>query len=287
MGVSGWLVSGAPARWLLYVGVIIALGRGTVAFLDPEWKAGARSVYDLPVPRAFAWVAACSLLLAPVLLLYGQVAALEMARADLPALLTDTSWGHGWVQLAGACLLSVVVLGLPMGRTTSLLLLMASLGVAAAMGGLGHAASDEQWPLGARLLDAMHVAAMGAWIGGLVVTLLITRVPAFALSDAAWRTFSRTATIMAPVTVLTGVGSGARLLLGTPPATILASDYGRLLLGKSVLVLIVLAIGARQRKRIARGETAAVGAVRVECAIAAVVLLITAALTGSEPPAAD
>jgi putative copper export protein len=30
-----------------------------------------------------------------------------------------------------------------------------------------------------------------------------------------------------------------------------------------------------------------VRAVRVECAVAAVVLLITAALTGSEPPAAD
>jgi putative copper export protein len=83
------------------------------------------------------------------------------------------------------------------------------------------------------------------------------------------------------------VGSGARLLLGTPPAAILASDYGRLLLLKSALVLIVLTIGARQRKRITRGEKPAVRAVRVECAVAAAVLVITAALTGSEPPAAD
>jgi putative copper export protein len=49
----------------------------------------------------------------------------------------------------------------------------------------------------------------------------------------------------------------------------------------------VLTVGARQRKRITRGENPAVRAVRVECAVAAVVLLITAALTGSEPPAAD
>ncbi len=283
---EGVLWAGA-ARLLLYVGALLAVGRASVAFLDPGWKAGARSVHDARAPRLLVWGGVAALLGAPLLLLVLQLGALEMTAADVPTLLTDTGWGQGWSQLMGACVLAAVALLLPVGRTTSLLLLMASLGVAAAMGGLGHAASDEQWPLGARLLDAMHVAAMGAWIGGLVVTLLITRVPAFALRDAAWRTFSRTATIMAPVTVLTGVGSGARLLLGTPPAAILASDYGRLLLGKSVLVLVVLAIGARQRKRIARGETAAVGAVRVECAVAAAVLLITAALTGSEPPAAD
>lgn len=275
------------ARLLLYVGALLAMGRASVAFLDPEWKAGARSVHESRAPRVLAWGGAAALVTAPLLLLVLQLGALEMTRADVPSLLTDTGWGQGWSQLMGACVLAGVALLLPVGRTTSLLLLMASLGVAAAMGGLGHAAADERWPLGARLLDAMHVAAMGAWIGGLVVTLLITRVPAFALRDAAWRTFSRTATIMAPVTVLTGVGSGARLLLGTPPAAILASDYGRLLLLKSALVLIVLTIGARQRKRITRGENPAVRAVRVECAVAAVVLLITAALTGSEPPAAD
>lgn len=272
------------AKALLYVGALIAIGRGSVAFLDPEWKAGARSVFDTAVPRTVARIGALALMAAPLLLLQLQLDALEMTRADIPVLLADTAWGHGWSQLTMACLLASVALVLPTGRTTSLALVMVSLAVAAALGGLGHAAADEQWPLGARLLDAMHVAAMGAWIGGLLTTLLITRVPAFALRDAAWRTFSRTATIMAPVTMLTGVGSGARLLLGTAPATVVASDYGRLLIIKTVLVIGVLAIGARQRSRITRGTAPVNRMMWVEIGVATAVLFVTAVLTGTEPP---
>ncbi len=272
------------AKTLLYIGTLIAIGRGSVAFLDPEWKAGARSVFDGAIPRTVARLGAFALIAAPLLLLQLQLGALEMTRADIPTLLADTTWGHGWSQLTMACLLASVALVLAMGRTASLLLLVASLGVAAALGGLGHAAADEQWPVGARLLDAMHVAAMGAWIGGLLTTLLITRVPAFALRDAAWRTFSRTATVMAPVTVLTGVGSGARLLLGAMPAAILASDYGRLLLLKSALVMGALVIGAMQRRRIGRGTAPVTRRMWVEIGVATAVVLVTAVLTGTEPP---
>jgi putative copper export protein len=272
------------AKMLLYVGALMAVGRGSVAFLDPEWKAGARSVFDTAVPRTVARIGAIALMAAPLLLLQLQLDALEMTRADIPVLLADTAWGHGWSQLTMACLLASVALVLPVARATSLLLLVASLGLAAALGGLGHAAADEQWPIGARVLDAMHVAAMGAWIGGLLTTLLITRVPAFALRDAAWRTFSRTATIMAPVTVLTGVGSGARLLLGMPPAMIVSSDYGFLLLVKTVLVIVVLVIGARQRSRIARGAAPVNRTMWVEIGVATFVLWVTAVLTGTAPP---
>ncbi len=278
------LTPAAAARSLLYIGALVAVGRGTVAFLDPEWKAGARSVHDTAVPRMVARLAAVALLAAVSLLLWGQLTALEMTRADIPVLLGQTSWGLGWSQLAGASALAAVALLLPMGRTTSLLLLMAALGVAVAMGGLGHAAADEQWPIGARLLDAMHVAAMGAWLGGLLCTVLIVRVPAFPLRDAAWRTFSRTATVMAPVTLASGVGSAARLLLGTAPTAILASDYGRLLVLKTVLAAVILFIGVGERRRIANGKTPESRRVWVELGIAGAVLLVTALLTGSEPP---
>lgn len=272
------------ARALLYMGALVAIGRGTVAFLDPEWKAGATSVFDTPWPRSLARLGAAALVIAPLLLLRLQLQALDMSPDEAVAVLRDTAWGQGWVQLMIAVTLAGGALLLPVGRTTSLVLLMTSLGVAAALGGLGHAAADEQWPLGARLLDAMHVAAMGAWIGGLLTTLLITRVPAFALREAAWRTFSRTATIMAPVTVLSGLGSGARLLLGTPPMAVMASDYGRLLVIKSVLVIGALVIGARQRSRIARGTVPINRMMWVEIGVASAVLLVTAVLTGTEPP---
>jgi putative copper resistance protein D len=114
--------------------------------------------------------------------------------------------------------------------------------------------------------------------------VLIVRVPAFALRDAAWRTFSRTATVMAPVTLASGVGSAARLLLGTAPSAILASDYGRLLVLKTVLAAVILFIGAGERRRIANGKTPESRRVWVELGTAGAVLLVTALLTGSEPP---
>ena len=74
------------AKMLLYVGALMAVGRGSVAFLDPEWKAGARSVFDTAVPRTVARVGAIALMAAPLLLLQLQLDALEMTRADIPVL---------------------------------------------------------------------------------------------------------------------------------------------------------------------------------------------------------
>jgi copper resistance protein D len=84
--------------------------------------------------------------------------------------------------------------------------------------------------------------------------------------------------------VLTGVGSGARLLWGAAPAALLASDYVRLLGLKTLLVVVVLVIGARQRARIGRGTAPASRSVAVELGVAAAVLLVTAVVTGVEPP---
>jgi putative copper export protein len=156
--------------------------------------------------------------------------------------------------------------------------------VAVTMGGLGHAAADEQWPLAARVLDALHLVTVGAWIGGLLVTLLITRVPVFSLRDLAWRTFSRTATVAAPTALLTGVLSGVRVLRGATPSAIAASDYGRMLVLKTALVLVVLGIGAAQRRRIARGAQPESARVWTEVGVAVAVLVVTAVLTGTEPP---
>ena len=151
------------------------------------------------------------------------------------------------------------------------------------MGGLGHAAADDEWPLASRLLDALHVAGVGAWIGGLVLMVLAragTAVP----SAGEWRAFSRIATVMAPVVLLSGVGSSWRRVGGTGLTAILASDYGKLLLVKIALALTVMAMGFTQRRRIAAGETPSRTVVLREVVLAAVVLAATAWMTGTEPP---
>jgi putative copper export protein len=189
------------------------------------------------------------------------------------------------VGLATACVLTAVMLPLRRTWTTSLLLAMSALGIAAAMGGLGHAAADESWPLASRLVDAIHVAGVGAWIGGLVLMVLAS-VGAGEPTSAAWRAFSRTATVMAPVVLLSGVASAWRLVGASAPADILASDYGRVLLVKVALAMVVLAMGATQRRRLSAGKAPVQRAVVWEVLIAGFVLGATAWMTGMEPPGA-
>ncbi|MFN5599286.1 MAG: CopD family protein, partial [Gemmatimonas sp.] len=208
----------------------------------------------------------------------------DMTRADLPTLLGETGWGQGWSQLMTACVLASIALVLPVGGSTSLMLVFGTLAVAFAMSGLGHAAADEQWPLGARVLDATHILTTGAWIGGLLMTWSVTCVRGFATANEAWRRFSRVATVMAPLSIATGVLGAARVLRHASLGAAVSSDYGQLLLLKTALVVTVLAIGARLRRRIARGDLPAVRSVQVELGMALGVLLVTALFTGMEPP---
>lgn len=92
------------------------------------------------------------------------------------------------------------------------------------------------------------------------------------------------ASVMAPVVLLSGVGSSWRRVGGSGPTAILASDYGKLLLLKIVLALAVMALGATQRRRIAAGETPSRTVVLREVVLAFVVLGATAWMTGTEPP---
>ena len=281
------------ARFLLYGGATLAIGRAAFAFFDTDVDTEVGGTRR-PV-RVALWGGTMALLIAPLALLVLQQQALELTTAELPGLLRDTTWGRGWLQLAIPCALTAILLPLRRTSTSSLLLLMAALGVAAAMGGLGHAAADEAWPLASRLFDAMHVAGAGAWIGGLLLLVLGTvgqgvsaeRVSdSDAMSAAEWRAFSRTATVMAPVMMLSGVGSAWLRVGASGPAEILATDYGRLLALKVALALVVLAMGATQRRRLSVGKAPVRTAVRWEALIAVVVLAVTAWMTGMEPPGA-
>lgn len=271
-------------RLLLYSGAALAIGRGTLTVLAPDVN-GAST--DPRAVRVSLWLAALALVMAPLALLLLQQQALELTTAELPGLLRDTMWGRGWMPLALTCVLSALLLPLPPTRARtragSWALLLVALGLAAAMGGLGHAAADDQWPLASRVFDALHVVGVGAWIGGLVLMLLAGAGSAVPTAGA-WGAFSRTASVMAPVVLLSGVGSTWRRVGGSGPMAILASDYGKLLLLKIVLALAVMAMGFTQRRRIAAGQTPSRTVVLREVVLAAVVLGATAWMTGTEPP---
>lgn len=286
-------------RALLYLGALVAIGRGLLGVMRGTQHAASSSSasgnYDATDSRSdrqariVAVVAAMVLLLVPFLLARQQLLALEMPWNELTMLVRETGWGRGFAVLTVTAWVTAVALCLPLSRTVAYGLLMSASALAVAMGGLGHAAADAQWPIAARVLDAMHVWTVGAWMGGLLFTWLATRAGAAhgehsGQVDARWQRFSGVATIVAPLAVMSGMLSGARLLNGQAPRVILGSEYGQMLLVKSGLVLVMLVIGARQRSRIAGGELPARRSVAVELGLAAWVLLVTATLTGTEPP---
>ena len=267
------LVLTTAAKVLLFTGAAVAVGE---ALLPPRVCACCRTPRGRVAVRT---VAIASLLLAPLLWLQAQRAALELPWADISALLNG-GWGRNWTKLLAACVVCAVALPRRFGRFSSPVLWAGVVALALAIGGLGHANAGE-WVLAARAVDAVHVLSMGAWVGAL--TLALADGPSDDISTR-WRRVSAIATIAAPLAVLTGVMSSLRLLGASTPRAVLAAPYGQMLLVKVVLVLGILVLGASQRRNVHAVGVASSRVVRLEVMLAAVVLLLTALLTGSEPP---
>lgn len=256
---------------MLYAGVTMVIGGVGTRWMESP-SSQVRQTLPVSRPGMWAWTV---VLVALLVLFVVQFLALELAPTaqDVAMLLRQTAWGQGWLILAGAALMGAVAhlarLPLPL-RTVTVA------GVAFAMGGLGHAAADESIMIG-RSLDAVHVVGMGVWIG----TLLCA--PA-SPSVQWWTRFSRTATAAAALVVLTGVGAAFRRMGMASISDIVSSDYGRLLLAKTLIVLAILALGARHRRQVIAQQAPSRGSVRTELVLAALVLIVTAVLTGTAPP---
>jgi copper transport protein len=192
-----------------------------------------------------------------------------------------------------------------LSRTQALLLfaVIAALALTAPLG--GHAASHS--PRGLLVgSDTVHVLAMCTWLGGLVLLLLALAVTARSLSPGD-RTplmatvvgrFSRMATIVVPLLLLTGIVNS--IVLVASFEALVQTAYGRLVLAKIALVLALLSLGAvNQRRTLPRLKALAAGgvepgraalvlrrAVSLEVALVLLVLGVTSVLVATQPAAA-
>jgi uncharacterized membrane protein len=132
-------------------------------------------------------------------------------------------------------------------------------------------------------IDMAHFVSLSLWVGALFAVVAVSRTEH---AQEYVRRFSRLATFAMPVAVGTGVLQG--LHLGGGVSAITKSDYGRLLIVKTILVLIVIALGARARRRLHSVETKSVGkTIRLEALIVILVVACTALLVGKSPVVAD
>ncbi|MEO7217234.1 MAG: CopD family protein, partial [Gemmatimonadaceae bacterium] len=166
----------------------------------------------------------------------------------------------------------------------------------------GHAIAVPQYRNMAVALDVLHVLTAGSWLGGLgalvavgVPTALFlehdsTAAEQIPLLARVVNAFSPVALICASIVVITGL-LASWMRLGSFSA-LFGTSYGKVLLVKLALVLLVIAGGAfnwrRMRAVLSKRGGSAAGAFRrsawFELGVAIAVIAVTAVLVAAQPP---
>jgi copper transport protein len=222
----------------------------------------------------------------------------SIRAGDVLGIVTGSTWGRGWLVFVAA---TTAVLSLARARRRAAnspwpKIAAACVVLAISSPFLGHSASTAFAPL-AMSLDAVHVVAAGGW-GGSILMLALVAVPrtsTFAIEErisllrGLLRAFSPVALSCAFALLVTGVIE-AGLQLGSVSA-LWNSEYGQALFRKLIFVALVAGLGAwhwRFAQPALRSESS-VTALRWSIALDVVfllgVLVLTAILTGTAPPA--
>jgi copper resistance protein D len=175
-------------------------------------------------------------------------------------------------------------------RWTVALVSVLSLTVLVASVATSHAFSRVESRTVVIAFTALHLAALGCWIGGLPYLLLsIRKMPD---GDAKARVLSRysyTALVGVGVLVASGVATAVHYV--DSAAALYGTAYGVMLLAKVILLAVMLLFGALNRSIIRRGNREEVrqrlqNFVGAEIGIGIALVLIAASMT-SQPPAID
>ena len=262
-------------RGVAYLGAVLLVG-GT-AFLAWLWPAG----MSRPRPRRLVgagWLVSVVGAGALFLLQGPYGAGLGMGDLADPGLAGDTLA----TQYGKLILLRLLALAFAAGALRRLAAARgdASRAPRAAVGGLGvvflvtfslseHAGQGNLVPVWAAL-DALHLAAASVWVGGLaVLAYAMLRRPTAADLAAVLPRWSRLAMVAVLTLVVTGTAQAWRQIGSIGALT--GTEYGLLVLGKVVALIVMLVLGEMGRRWIVR-RTAAVAPTVVELAVVAALL---------------
>ncbi len=273
------------------------------------------------VARVHAQLAAIGWIALAVTLLSGAAWLLFQAAqiADLPpiqalregaawTILTDTDFGHAWtIRLTLACVLALSLprladTGAALAWPRLTLCLVASATLVATLAWAGHAAAGAGVQGSVHLAaDILHLVSAAAWVGALLPLALLLRTAAadaglssLAVARGAVLRFSTLG--IASVATLVGSGLINTWVLAGSIAALTETDYGRLLLTKVALFMVMLLFAAINRVRLtprlasSAGSDAvrdALGQIRrntlIEAIIGAIVILIVSQLCTLPP----
>lgn len=242
----------AVTRGVLYTG--LALLVGGVAFLLALWPTGASVRAARRVPWA-GWVLAVVGSVAG-LFIDGPYAAGQPLSSVFDLTLLGNVLGGRYgvatiIRLVLLAMSAVLLVGLGRLRRKSLAIggIVLGVGVLASTSAIGHAGTGDldvvAWPA-----DVLHMAAASGWLGGLamLVAVMLHRRPV-ELSTVL-PNWSRYAATCVAVLILTGIFAGWRQVRELGALT--GTSYGHLLLIKTAVVLVMVALGALGRNWVRR-----------------------------------
>ncbi|WP_329381255.1 CopD family protein [Streptomyces sp. NBC_01716] len=229
--------------------------------------AGAALARSGPLPRTLALPAA----LAGAAASAGQIVVLAVVSdLDIPATY-GTREGGLLLVMANGFLLAAGCVGT--GRPRWALVPLTGVILAEAL----RAHPEPYSPEWGTALTVVHLTVASLWAGGLCHVLRTTWLRRAAPADAraVLARYARGAVWLLVVLAATGTLSTLRRL---PADVVVTSAYGRVLIAKLVLVAVASALALAARRRLRRSRDAHVAA-RVELAVLAAVVLVSAVLT--------
>jgi copper transport protein len=273
------------ARLLAYVGLVLVLGAMLWAGMATDRLASAGST------RGVLWSGA-TLFAVGSLVQFGAQAAYVIA-GSVGDMFDASAWGRIDQTSTGRALLVRIVLAVVLvvlvaqwrHRATAW---WRSVAVAVAIGALvsfpagGHAAALTPRALWTSV-DAVHLAAVVVWLGGLLL---------FTVGASTWlrgdeaapvvRRFSTASAVAVPVLVVTGLAQANRLSGGLGNLT--DTTWGRTLLAKVSVVVVLVAVAGVSRWLLSNSGSGSIRrTVAAEAVLGIAVLALSAGLVGESP----
>jgi putative copper export protein/mono/diheme cytochrome c family protein len=210
------------------------------------------------VSLALVFISAIALLILTTADISDRTLAAVFSDNVLWTVLAQTGFGHGWLaRIVLAGLLAGLLLALPLAKQTDAYRMAAAVVAAALVAMLawaGHAIGTPGIDGDVHLLaDIFHLLAAAMWVGMLLPLALLLRAArdrqeSLGLAQAAVQRFSTLGVASVAAILVTGIVN-TWFLAGSVPALV-GTDYGRLLLVKVALFLVMVAIAAINRFRL-------------------------------------
>jgi len=273
-------------RWVTYLGIVLLIGGIGLLQAVRTDRLSPRSTLALMGGWAFAAIGTLEGLVA-----YGpHISGYKIYKAVDLSLLSETlTTQYGKMQLARLVLLGVIGALITViqfrgtwwwkiGAWASLV------GVTLTLSLAGHPVATNPVALSVGL-DMLHVLAVSLWVGPLLIivydrNMWLATDESTSAPSLQW--FSRTAGFAVPVIVLTGTLQAWLMLDGF--GQILDSRYGRTLIVKVCLVIVLIALGAVSRVAMQRKQSGSLQqSMGIEVLFGLVILAITSTLVAMPP----